>query len=166
MRQSASDGLKALAVQTDAAIDRSRLTQLASLPTQAELTASQPQTRIHIELPLLIDGRPTILPFTVEEELSRRADAIAGEAKRWRIRFALDVEPLGPVHAALTLHGRAMAVAVWAEMHETSDLIRRHAGDLREALLADRFDEVEVDIRHGAPKAPPASAGQFLDRRS
>jgi hypothetical protein len=151
--------------RTEAAIDRISLSQFASLPSAHEAAQAAPTNRWFTELPMALDGRTAVLPLEVEEDRSG-AGAAGAQARLWRIRFALDVEPIGPVHALVTMQGRDIGVAVWAEREATSRLVRDHSPDLRAALLDADFDKAEIEVIAGQPARRPAPAGHYLDRRS
>jgi hypothetical protein len=82
------------------------------------------------------------------------------------MRFALDVEPMGPLQGVVTLQGRAVGVSLWAEREETSLALRGAVPDLQAALSNAQFEDGTVDIHTGQPHARRAAAGQFLDRLS
>jgi hypothetical protein len=157
--------LTQLSRQTEAAIDRITLAQFASLPSQADLSTSAPLNRWAVELPIQIDSRAAVLPLEIEEDRSNGHGGGAA-AKPWRVRFALDIEPLGLINALITMQARTIAVAVWAERESTSRLVRDFAPSLQAALEDERFDKAEIDVLLGRPAARPAPAGQFLDRAS
>jgi hypothetical protein len=151
--------------RTEASLDRLTLGQFASLPGGAEPGQSAPLNRWFIELPMALDGRTAVLPLEIEEDHGGLAPGGA-EAKLWRVRFALDAEPMGPVHAMVTMQGRSIGVSVWAERDATSRLVRDHAPDLRAALLDADFDRADIEVHAGQPMRRAARAGHYLDRRS
>ncbi|CAH1674531.1 Flagellar hook-length control protein fliK [Hyphomicrobiales bacterium] len=152
--------------QTEAALDRIKLTQYASLPLEnARQDAPQPTQRWLAEIPLAFQHGTAMLPLQVEHEAPRRT--IAGVSPPlWRIRFALDVEPMGPLQGVVTLQGRDVGVTLWAEREETSQALRGAAPGLETALLHADFASGAVDIHTGQPRVMQPTAGQFLDRLS
>ncbi|PZU94958.1 MAG: hypothetical protein DI527_01625 [Chelatococcus sp.] len=149
--------------QTDAALDRLTLSQYASLPP--ETSRAEHGQRWHAEIPLAFQQGTAVLPLAVEKDPPRH-DAPEGTAPLWRIRFALDVEPLGPMQGVVTLRNREVGVTLWAEREETSRLLRGAAPGLETALLEADFDEGRIDIHTGRPQTVQPTAGQFLDRLS
>ncbi|MGH6642369.1 MAG: flagellar hook-length control protein FliK [Bradyrhizobium sp.] len=151
---------------TDAAIARQTLLQVASLPDRID--ASGPKVdattpRWNFEIPFVTPQGTAMAQF----EISR--DGSAGEveaAKRvWRARFSLDVEPTGPIHALVSLVGEKTSVRMWAERPATAAQLRAGAADLSQALARAELQPGEIVIRDGAPpQAAPAKAGHFLDR--
>ncbi|BCB19013.1 flagellar hook-length control protein FliK [Bosea sp. ANAM02] len=152
--------------QTEAALDRIKLTQYASLPLEpARQDGAQPAQRWLAEIPLAFQQGITMLPLQVERDAPRR-DAKGVSPPLWRIRFALDVEPMGPLQGVVTLQGRDVGVSIWAEREETSQLLRGAAPGLEGALLDADFASGAVDIHTGQPRVMQPTAGQFLDRLS
>ncbi len=158
---------KVLTQQTDAALDRLSLSQYASLPASGELArvdASAAQ-RWFAEVPLALAQGTAVLPFEIERDPPKPGSR-PGDMPVWRVRFALDGEPLGPLQALVTMQGKAVNVSVWATREDTTRMLREAAPGLREALTHDTFERAELEIFTGAPVQPKAAAGQFLDRRS
>lgn len=152
--------------QTDAALDRIKLTQYASLPLEsARQDGPQPAQRWLAEIPLAFQQGISMLPLQVERDPPRR-DAQGVSPPIWRIRFALDVEPMGPLQGVVTLQGRDVGVSIWAEREETSQLLRGAAPGLEGALLDADFASGAIDIQTGQPRVMQPTAGQFLDRLS
>ncbi|MCO5091878.1 flagellar hook-length control protein FliK [Bosea sp. (in: a-proteobacteria)] len=152
--------------QTEAALDRIKLTQYASLPADtARPDGTQPGGRWLAEIPVAFQHGTAILPLQVEREAPRR-DAQGLSPPLWRIRFALDVEPMGPLQGVVTLQGRDVGVSLWAEREETSRLLRGAAQGLEGALLDADFASGAVDVHTGQPRVMQPTAGQFLDRLS
>lgn len=152
--------------QTEAALDRVKLSQYASLPLEsARQDGSQPAQRWLAEIPLAFQQGITMLPLQVERDPPRR-DVQGVSPPIWRIRFALDVEPMGPLQGVVTLQGRDVGVSIWAEREETSQLLRGAAPGLEGALLDADFASGAIDIQTGQPRVMQPTAGQFLDRLS
>ncbi len=156
-----------LLAQTEAALDRVALSQYASLPSPTDGPGQSVQ-RWFAELPLAIDGRTAVLPLEIERDKGGNAGGASGEPprKQWRVRFALDLEPLGLIHALVTMSRHAVQVAVWAEREETSRLAREFAPELQAALTRESFETAEIDVLTGRPRPRAAAAGHYLDRRS
>ena len=151
---------------TDAAIARQTLLQVASLPDRADSPGARIETsapRWNFEIPFVTPQGTAMAQF----EISRDG---AGEemeaAKRvWRARFSLDVEPAGPVHALVSLTGEATSVRMWAERPATADQLRAGAAQLSHALIKAELVPGDIVIRDGTPpQSQPAPAGHFLDR--
>ena len=161
----------------DAALARQALMQAASLPERAD--AARPGA-------LAADGR-TIddkagprwvfdVPFATPQgtavaqfEISRdgggggAAGGVA-EARTWKVRFSLDVEPMGRIDAQLALTGERARVSLWAERPEAMARLRG-GEEMLNAALREAALEPEVAFHAAAPPvAPPAAPGRFLDQ--
>ena len=151
---------------TDAAIARQTLLQVASLPDRLDLPAAQvdhSQPRWNFEIPFLTPQGTAMAQF----EISRDGGGSEVEAakKVWRARFSLDVEPAGPVHALVSLAGDKTSVRMWAERPATAAQLRAGVAQLGQALSQAELTPGEIVIRDGAPPQPQqARAGHFLDR--
>jgi Flagellar hook-length control protein FliK len=153
---------------TDAAIARQTLLQVASLPDRADASASRidpSMPRWNFEIPFTTAQGTAMAQF----EIARDGGGRESEAARriWRARFSLDVEPAGPVHALITLSGERTSVRMWAERPATAAQLRAGAGELSRALSAAELQPGDIVIRDGVPPQPaPVKAGHFLDRAS
>jgi len=151
---------------TDAAIARQTLLQVASLPDRADLAAPRTEPaapRWNFEIPFATAAGTAIAQF----EILRDGTGSASDATKrvWRARFSLDVEPAGPVHALISLSGDKTSVRMWAERPATATQLRAGASQLSEALSRAELQPGDIVIRDGAPTQPkPAPAGHFLDR--
>ena len=151
---------------TDAAIARQTLLQVASLPDRADIAGPRidpAAPRWNFEIPFATPGGTAIAQFEIlRDGTGREVDA----AKRvWRARFSLDVEPAGPVHALISLSGDKTSVRMWAERPATATQLRAGASQLSHALSRAELQPGDIVIRDGAPlQSKPAPAGHFLDR--
>jgi len=152
--------------ETDAAIARHTLLQVASLPDRVDLPGSHidtTQPRWNFEIPFATPLGTAMAQF----EISRDGGGTEAEAAKriWRARFSLDVEPAGPVHALISLTGDKTSVRMWAERPATAAQLRAGAAQLSQALTRAELKPGDIVIRDGAPpQAQPAPAGHFLDR--
>jgi hypothetical protein len=151
---------------TDAAIARQILLQVASLPDHATTVGTQidPATpRWSFEIPFATPQGTAVTQF----EISRDGGGNEIEAAKrvWRARFSLDIEPAGPVHALVSLNGDKTSVRMWAERPATAAQLREGAAQLSQALSKAELQPGDIVIRDGAPPpVAPAPAGHFLDR--
>ena len=151
---------------TDAAIARQTLLQVASLPDRVDTAAGRPDPatpRWNFEIPFVTLQGTAMAQF----EISRDGGGSEVEAAKrvWRARFSLDVEPAGPVHALVSLSGDKTSVRMWAERPATAAQLRAGAGQLSQALSRAELQPGDIVIRDGTPPQPvPAPAGYFLDR--
>jgi flagellar hook-length control protein FliK len=151
---------------TDAALARQTLLQVASLPdrpdaTNARIDLSAPHW--NFEIPFATPQGTAMAQF----EISRDGGGNEVDpAKRvWRARFSLDVEPAGPVHALIAYSGERTSVRMWAERPQTAAQLRAGAAELSQALSKAELSPGDIVIREGTPpQVQPARAGHFLDR--
>lgn len=158
--------LQQLLSDTEGAIARQALLQIASLPERIDAAAPRADhatPRWHFEIPFVLPGGTAIAQFEIVRDGGGSESESAGRV--WRARFSLDVEPAGPVHALVSLSGEKTAVRLWAERPATAAQLRDGAAELSHALSLADLRPGEIVIRHGAPPAPvPAVAGHFVDR--
>jgi hypothetical protein len=155
-----------LLADTDGAIARQTLLQVASLPDRVDTSVARldpAAPRWNFEIPFATTQGTAVAQFEISRD-SAGHDFDA--AKRvWRARFSLDVEPAGPVHALVSLTGDKTSVRMWAERPATVARLRAGASQLSQALVRAELQPGDIVIGEGAPTQPaPASAGHFLDR--
>jgi hypothetical protein len=150
---------------TDAAIARQTLLQVASLPGQVDTTASRLDPAVprwNFEVPFATQQGTAMVQF----EISRDGAGSETEAAKraWRARFSLDIEPAGPVHAMVSLSGERTSVRMWAERPATAEQLQAGVSQLSQALTRAELLPGDIVIRVGAPSSTLAPAGHFLDR--
>lgn len=155
-----------LLADTDAAIARQTLLQVASLPDRVDTSSARidpAAPRWHFEIPFATPQGTAMAQF----EISRDGGGSDIEAVKrvWRARFSLDVEPAGPVHALVSLADDKTSVRMWAERPGTAAQLRAGAAQLSQALSKAELVPGDIVIRDGTPpQSKPAPAGHFLDR--
>jgi Flagellar hook-length control protein FliK len=151
---------------TDAAIARQTLLQVASLPDRVDATGARLDTatpRWSFEIPFATPQGTAVSQFEISRDGG--GSEIAGAKRVWRARFSLDIEPAGPVHALVSLSGERTSVRMWAERPATAAQLRAGAAQLSQALSRAELQPGDIVIRDGAPTpSAPAPAGHFLDR--
>jgi hypothetical protein len=160
--------LQHLLSDTDGALARQTLLQIASLPGQAadpsgsRVDLSTP--RWHFEIPFVTPQGTAMAQFEIARDGGGRE--IAAAKATWRARFSLDVEPAGPVHARVSLNGDRTSVRMWAERPSTAAQLRDGVSQLSHALSRAELTPGDIVIRDGVPPQPAATAraGHFLDR--
>jgi hypothetical protein len=151
---------------TEAALARQTLLQVASLPDRAEIAGVRVDPaapRWNFEIPFATLQGTAMAQF----EISRDGGGREVEAAKrvWRARFSLDIEPAGPVHALVSLSGERTSVRMWAERPATAAQLRAGASSLSQALSQAELEPGDIVIRDGAPpQSAAARAGHFLDR--
>jgi hypothetical protein len=151
---------------TDAAIARQTLLQVASLPDRADIASTRTDPaapRWNFEIPFATPAGTAIAQFEISRDGTQ--STIDAAKRVWRARFSLDVEPAGPVHALISLSGDKTSVRMWAERPATATQLRAGAAQLSQALSRAELQPGDIVIRDGAPaQSRPAPAGHFLDR--
>ena len=150
---SAADGAPViaqhLAREADQAVARQVLHQLASLPNGVAPAWM-------FELPVATPQGTGLAQFEIDRDGAQPGSGHPTEA--WRVRFSIDIEPLGPVHVHLRMEGEQAAVTIWAEREDGLERLRGQGARLASALPA------EVIFHPGAPRRPLPESGQFVDR--
>jgi hypothetical protein len=157
-----------LLADTDAALARQTLLQVASLPDRADGLAAprldQASPRWSFEIPFAVPAGTAMAQFEISRDGGNGSEAEAAK-QVWRARFSLDVEPAGPVHALVSLTGDKTSVRMWAERPATTLQLQAGTAQLNQALIRANLQPGDIVVREGAPMQPaPASAGHFLDR--
>jgi hypothetical protein len=159
--------LQQLLDDTDGAIARQTLLQIASLPGQVDPSSQRVDAtpRWNFEIPFATPQGTAMAQFEISRDGGGR-EASAAKAV-WRARFSLNVEPAGPVHALVSLNGDRTSVRMWAERPATALQLRAGVSQLTQALSRAELTPGDIVIRDGAPPQPAAApAGHFLDRAS
>jgi hypothetical protein len=158
------DVARQLLNQTDAAISRVRLFQLASLPDAAPAAArANAPAEWNVELPLLLGQELCMAQFQVSRDgKSQRPDQKRG----WQMRFSMNFSALGQVGAQISLNGSAANVMLWADRPETSDAINQMLPELAPALTAKGLSPEGIFCRTGSPRQPMRPVGKFVDSLS
>ncbi|WP_213741974.1 flagellar hook-length control protein FliK [Bradyrhizobium sp. dw_411] len=158
--------LQHLLSDTDGAIARQTLLQVASLPGQPDAATGRvdPTTpRWNFEIPFATPQGTAMAQFDISRDGGGREPGAAKPV--WRARFSLDVEPAGPVHAMISLSGDKTSVRMWAERPATAMQLRAGVSQLSQALSRAELQPGDIVVRDGAPVQPvSAPTGHFLDR--
>lgn len=155
---------------TDSAIARQTLLQVASLPdrvdTQQGTKPDQTLPRWSFEIPFVTPQGTAVAQFEVARDGGNGSEGEAAK-KVWRARFSLDVEPAGPVHAIISLAGETASVRMWAERAVTAAQLRANTAQLAQALRVAALEPGDIVVGEGEPPhAATAPAGHFVNRAS
>jgi hypothetical protein len=167
------DIVRGLLKGASGALARQDLMQIASLPDAQHHEFETPEARqqgarLNLDLPFVTPQGVAVAQFEISHDGGGSGGGAVGPAERtYKARFSIDIEPLGPVHAMVTLTGARTRVSLWAERAET--IARFRAGEeslaaaLREAELTP-----EVAVHSGAPPSPGGVSplGHFVDQAS
>jgi hypothetical protein len=158
MIDGAEQQLNELSRQTEGAIARLTTTQITN-------TAPDPAMQsMLIELPVRHDDRASMLRLRVEHDESRKRQ---GGGDSWSVEAAMDLGPVGALHAKVTLSGHRVGVQLRAESPAIVNALSAHAGEL-EAILRDAGLEIDrIVCLHGMPVGDTgARAARLLDVRA
>jgi hypothetical protein len=152
---------------TDAAIARQTLLQVASLPGGGDAGSNRVDPtapRWSFEIPFATPQGTAMAQFEISRD-GGGGNEVEAAKRIWRTRFSLDVEPAGPVHALISLNAERTSVRMWAERPATAAQLRAGVSELSQALSQAELGPGDIVIRHGTPpQVKPARAGHFLDR--
>jgi hypothetical protein len=150
---------------TDAAIARQTLLQIASLPDDhggSPQPARDAASNMTFEIPLSAGQGTAVAQLRIERDgAEQRGDSVEPV---WRVNFSIDLEPIGPVHARISLTGDRAAVFLKAERGESADQLAHHLPLLEAGLRGAELEPGTLLCRAGVPDAPSAAAGLFLDQ--
>lgn len=165
------EAVRRLLKAAGAALARQDLMQIASLPE----VHHDPETgevhtqagRLNLEVPFVTPQGVAVAQFEIDHDGGGAGAGGASLVERtYRVRFSIDVEPLGPVHALVTLSGARARVSLWAERAETIARLRAGEESLGAALRQAELSP-EVAIHSGAPPIRDAGVlGHFVDQAS
>lgn len=154
---------------TDGAIARQTLLQVASLPDRVDVPGAKLDVttpRWSFEIPFATPQGTAVAQFEVARDGAGNGEEGA-VSKVWRARFSLDVEPAGPVHAIVSLIGHTTSVRMWAERPVTAAQLRANTAQLAHALRSAELEPGNIVIGEGEPpQAASAPAGHFVNRAS
>jgi hypothetical protein len=145
--------------QTDAALSRLKLTQLAAQPADAARAAIGAPDFV-VELPMLLGHELGVAQLQIQRDGKRNER----DAKRgWRVRFAVSFSVIGEVGAQIALMGKTANVLLWADRDATADALETMLPELEPALAARGLTVASVRLRRSAPPSERPASGHLLD---
>lgn len=152
---------RALLGQTEAALSRLRLQQLASLPPDAaRVAAPAAAAEWNLEIPLLLGQELAMAQLQISRDGKGKNER---RERGWRMVFSLNFSALGEVGAQVSLFGQSASVLIWAEEDETAAALTEMLPELTPALAAKGLAVGSVRVRQGRPKGAQPQSGQLLD---
>lgn len=147
------------------ALERAKLQTYAALPearANAPADTSRPPPLL-AEIPLAFGQQTAMLGLKVERDRRRRRDD-GMPVDSWGIRFAIETDEIGAVHAHLKLQGRTLDVSLWADEAGTHGAFVAALPLLEAALRDAALDVGELAVFNGRPRdTTKPSAGHFVD---
>ncbi len=155
--------------RTEGALSRILLEQFAALDRRRDDPAQPVEARSTrewtVEMPIATHAGTGVVQMAVERDGGRRRADGSRETPAWRVRFSLDVEPLGPVHTQIGFAGERMSIGLWAERPDTAAALGAEVGRLEGALAAAAVPVESVRLASGRPPSGGSapSAGRLVD---
>ncbi len=130
--------------QAEAALARVQLSQLASLPREAERGLLE----WLFDIPVRRDDDIDFWSARFLREQDTRQQN-TDDSANWSVQLAFDLPGLGPMQAQIQLHGDRVSTHFWATQTETLPLLREHLHELRSALDAVGLEVGDLDCQAG-----------------
>ncbi|QCI63827.1 flagellar hook-length control protein FliK [Phreatobacter stygius] len=157
--------------RTEAALARITLLQAASVPDAREIGRPDAPVLTSVEVPIRIGNETAMMQLQIVRERDPEDDAATPATPRptdWTMRFSMEAEPLGPIHAAVRWRDGHVRVQLWAERDGIAARLDQARSRLSDALEASAFTIDQLTIVAGRPAdpraAPPPARPPRLDR--
>ena len=150
--------LQELLAQTEGALARIQVSQLASLGAQ------DTPTQVWIaEVPLRLGQQTDLIQFRIEHH--RGGGARADEY--WSITFAFELDELGPVRARVVFFQEELSATLWAERESTAKKFKNRLDELRKRIEQRGLKVTAVDCHTGIPvdDAAPTADTQLISEK-
>lgn len=150
--------------ETDAAIARQTLLQIASLPQDTPTARnSDASTRMTFDIPLVTAQGTAVAQIRIERDGKDQTNEIDGKPV-WRASFSIDVEPIGPVHVRIALAGARAMVTLNAERPDSASRLSAGLPLLEAGLRKAELEPGELSCHARVPMHGPTTPGMFTDR--
>jgi len=146
--------------QTEAALARIQLHQLAALPREGERGLLE----WLLEVPIRRGEDIDLWSMRVFAEHRQQQHETRQQAPNWSVQLAFDLPGLGPMQAQVQLAGEQVSTRFWAEHQDTLPLLRGHMHELRQALSEAGLDVGELECQPGPRPAVKSTGSQALIR--
>ena len=143
--------------QTEAALARIHLNQLASLPREAEHRLVE----WLFDIPVRRGDDIDLWSARLYRDADGQSQQHEQPAAQWHIQLAFDLPGLGPMQAQINLQGERVSTHFWASEANTLPLLREHLHELRRSLLAAGLEVGDIDCQQGA--IPGSATSVSLD---
>ena len=153
------DTARTLLHQTDSALSRLKLTQMASQPADAR-PGAPPMLDLTVEIPMMMGQELALAQLQVQRDGKSKGKA---SERGWRLRFAVNFSVVGEVGAQVSLLGASTSVVLWAAEEETAAVLEEMLPDLGTALAARGLEVGSVRLRRGVPKESAPPSGRLMD---
>ncbi len=133
--------LNDLLKQLDATLARIQTNQLASLPQDEPARQTW-----QFELPVLHGDKADLFQILINKDHSTSRDA---EEQSWSLTLQVNLPALGPMRVQLTLQGEAISTVIWAELNNTTDLVKAHLSLLQKAYETAGLEVKKLETYQG-----------------
>jgi hypothetical protein len=163
----AAEVAQVLTERTEAALARMTLLQAASVPDAREAGRPDIPLQTTVEVPIRFGAETAIMQFQIVRERDQGQEEAARAIRRgdWTMRFSLEAEPLGPIHAAVRWRDGHVGVQLWAERDGIAAHLEASRTALSDALEASAFMVDQVMITAGRPADPREEAASLRPQR-
>lgn len=141
-----------------AAVSRISLSQFASTPRAGETATWR------FEAPVATPTGQGFAEFEIHRDGKDGGGSGGASAASWRVRFALDIAPTGPLGADISVHADALKATLWVADNDARAAIATRLGALEAALRAEGWPNASVRIAATPPPSPPPPSGALVDR--
>ncbi len=151
--------LERLLGDSRAALSRISLSQFASTPRPGETATWR------FEAPVATPTGQGFAEFEIHRDgKDGEGGGGGGAAPNWRVRFALDIAPTGPLGAEIAVHADSLRATLWVTDDAARAAIATHLGALETTLRAEGWPNATVRIAAAPPSTPPTPSGVLVDR--
>jgi len=149
--------------QTEAALARVHLNQLASLPREGEHRLVE----WLFDIPLRRGDSLDFWSARVSRDGGGGGETAETSGPLWSVQLAFDLPGLGPMQARINLQGEQVSTLFRAERAETLPLLQAHLHELRKSLLAVGLEVGSIDCQSGElAETGPSEAGPLIDEKA
>ena len=134
--------------QTEAALSRLQMTQLAAVPREGERGLLEWLFEIPIRRADDIDLWSMRVFRDPQQQPQENRQTMPG----WSVQLAFDLPGLGPLQAQIQLSDERISTHFWAGQPETLPLLREHLHELRQALNEAGLEVGDLEC-HPGPRA-------------
>ncbi|MEI8144555.1 MAG: flagellar hook-length control protein FliK, partial [Alphaproteobacteria bacterium] len=142
--------------RTESALARITLAQAASTPDPRDAGRQDTPPPAIVEVPVRLGQDTAVMQFRFarERDPDGKAAGRPVDAPIWTVRFSMEAEPLGPIHAAVRWRDGRVSVQLNAERGEVAAKLDGARGELTDALEAAAFVVEGVSVASGKPVEP------------
>jgi len=149
--------------QSEAALARLQLSQLAAVPREGERGLIE----WLFDLPVRRGDDIDLWSVRIFREAEQQPRRNRPRSDTWTVQLAFDLPGLGAMQAQVRLHNETVSARFWASNPDTVPLLEQHLHELRRSLLAAGLEVSDIDCCHGTlPAAGPPSGDPLIDEQA